>query len=275
MIADKTLGLRLRERIKLGKDTYTIVGITSGMVSIAAATALVSLPSGTRRRFSSTCRARPSVWSGRRRPERAASADDIFRSQPLLEQATRSPHGATPGRGSARNSAPWSCGSLPARTCRAWQTTISELGGRLRLYPGRTRGSPVEGHGGQGPQADWGVPGLLTIISAIIMALILYTLTLDKLHSIALLKLIGAPNRVILGLILQQAIVLGAARLRDRVSGRAEALSVLSPAGHPHRRRPASTGRHRAGDFRALQFPGDLAGDAGRAQRGADGMTCP
>ena len=41
------------------------------------------------------------------------------------------------------------------------------------------------------------------------MALILYTLTLDKLHSIALLKLIGAPNTVILGLILQQAIALG------------------------------------------------------------------
>jgi len=50
---------------------------------------------------------------------------------------------------------------------------------------------------------------LLTIIAAIIMALILYTLTLDKLHSIALLKLIGASNRVILGLVLQQAIVLG------------------------------------------------------------------
>jgi putative ABC transport system permease protein len=50
---------------------------------------------------------------------------------------------------------------------------------------------------------------LLTIIAAIIMALILYTLTLDKLHSIALLKLIGAPDRTILSLILQQAIVLG------------------------------------------------------------------
>jgi putative ABC transport system permease protein len=50
---------------------------------------------------------------------------------------------------------------------------------------------------------------LLTVIAAIIMALILYTLTLDKIHSIALLKLIGAPNRVILGLILQQALILG------------------------------------------------------------------
>lgn len=50
---------------------------------------------------------------------------------------------------------------------------------------------------------------LLTIIAAIIMALILYTLTLDKIYSIALLKLIGAPKSVILGLILQQALSLG------------------------------------------------------------------
>jgi putative ABC transport system permease protein len=41
------------------------------------------------------------------------------------------------------------------------------------------------------------------------MALILYTLTLDKLHDIALLKLIGARNGVILGLIVQQALLLG------------------------------------------------------------------
>jgi putative ABC transport system permease protein len=50
---------------------------------------------------------------------------------------------------------------------------------------------------------------LLIIVSAIIMTLILYTLTLDKLHDIAMLKLIGARNSVILGLIMQQAILLG------------------------------------------------------------------
>ncbi|MCA9172457.1 MAG: hypothetical protein KDB23_32555, partial [Planctomycetales bacterium] len=50
---------------------------------------------------------------------------------------------------------------------------------------------------------------LLTVIATIIMALILYTLTLDKIHSIALLKLIGASNVVILGMILQQALLLG------------------------------------------------------------------
>lgn len=50
---------------------------------------------------------------------------------------------------------------------------------------------------------------LLIIVSAIIMALILYTLTLDKLHDIAMLKLIGAKNSVILGLIMEQALLLG------------------------------------------------------------------
>ena len=42
------------------------------------------------------------------------------------------------------------------------------------------------------------------------MALIIYTLTLDKIHDIAMLKLMGARNGVIVGLILQQALLLGA-----------------------------------------------------------------
>ena len=51
---------------------------------------------------------------------------------------------------------------------------------------------------------------LLIIISTIIIALIIYTLTLDKIRDIALLKLIGARNGVIGGLILQQALLMGA-----------------------------------------------------------------
>ena len=50
---------------------------------------------------------------------------------------------------------------------------------------------------------------LVTMLRSIIMALILYTPPLDKLHYIALIKLIGAPNPVILSLILQKAILLG------------------------------------------------------------------
>lgn len=51
--------------------------------------------------------------------------------------------------------------------------------------------------------------GLFRVLLIIIMALILYTLTLDKIRDIALLKLMGARNSLIVGLILQQALLLG------------------------------------------------------------------
>ena len=50
---------------------------------------------------------------------------------------------------------------------------------------------------------------LLLIVSAVIIALILYTMTMDKLREIATLKLIGASDRTIIGLILQQALAMG------------------------------------------------------------------
>ncbi len=50
---------------------------------------------------------------------------------------------------------------------------------------------------------------LLVIVSAVIIALIVYTLTMDKLRPIATLKLIGAPDRTIISLIVQQALSMG------------------------------------------------------------------
>jgi len=50
---------------------------------------------------------------------------------------------------------------------------------------------------------------ILIIVSAVIISLIIYTLTMDKLRSIATLKLLGAPDWTIIGLIVQQALTLG------------------------------------------------------------------
>jgi len=50
---------------------------------------------------------------------------------------------------------------------------------------------------------------ILAIVSAAIVAFIIYTLTMDKLREIAVLKLIGTRNRTIAAMIMQQAIVLG------------------------------------------------------------------
>lgn len=51
---------------------------------------------------------------------------------------------------------------------------------------------------------------ILTIVSAAIVAFIIYTMTLGKIREIAVLKLIGTHNRTIASMILQQALGLGA-----------------------------------------------------------------
>jgi len=50
---------------------------------------------------------------------------------------------------------------------------------------------------------------ILAIVSAAIVAFIIFTLTLGKIHEIAVLKLIGTRNRTIAWMILQQSLALG------------------------------------------------------------------
>ena len=49
---------------------------------------------------------------------------------------------------------------------------------------------------------------LLVVVSIVIIALIVYVLTIEKIRSIATLKLIGAPNHVIVRMILEQSLAL-------------------------------------------------------------------
>ncbi len=50
---------------------------------------------------------------------------------------------------------------------------------------------------------------ILAVVSAAIVAFIIYTLTMGKIREIAVLKLIGTKNRTIVSMILQQAVGLG------------------------------------------------------------------
>ena len=50
---------------------------------------------------------------------------------------------------------------------------------------------------------------ILALVSAAIVAFLIYTLTMDKIREIAVLKLIGTRNRTIAAMIVQQALVLG------------------------------------------------------------------
>jgi putative ABC transport system permease protein len=206
MVADKSLGLQLNERIKLGKDTYTVVGITSGMASTnGEGMAFLTVWDSQAVQFDTPGEA---VRLQRAARQRRSRADDMFLSQPLLTEHLARPTEELPAVASPELSAvvvrvsPGADPVTVAATISAWPdvSVFTKAEQETLLLQGMVDKS----------RRQLGMfRTLLTIIAAIIMALILYTLTLDKLHSIALLKLIGAPNRVILGLILQQAIVLG------------------------------------------------------------------
>ena len=50
---------------------------------------------------------------------------------------------------------------------------------------------------------------ILVIVSTIIIALIIYTMTLEKMKEIAIMKLIGIPNSLIVKMIVQETLILG------------------------------------------------------------------
>jgi putative ABC transport system permease protein len=103
---------------------------------------------------------------------------------------------------------------------------------------------------------------ILSVVSAAIVAFIIYTMTLGKIREIAVLKLIGTRNRTIAGMILQQALGLG---LIGFVVGKVAAtlwapvfpkVCVAAPA------TPSRPDRHH-GDLRAGQHAGHPGGAQG------------
>jgi len=207
MIADASLGLPLGGRLKFGKDYYDVVGLTKGMTSA----------SGDGMAFFSVADAQaiqsdePAEALRLQRSTRVARllGQDFARQQPGLVTTV---------------------GGLAANLPDVLPPTVNAV--MLKLAPGaeaRAIADTIQGWPDltvytQAQERELLVCGyvdrarrqlglfrlVLVVVSTIIMTLILYTLTLDKTHDISMLKLIGARNRVIVGLILQEALLMGA-----------------------------------------------------------------
>jgi len=206
LIADRSLGLELGERIKLGKETYTVVGLTANMISSAGdGIAFVTTSDAMAIQFDTAGEAvRLEREARRSRGER----DEVGRKQPVLLEQSHKPSADLPPISPPQMSAVLVT-VAPGHDARQVAATIAAWGDVTVHSHDDQRNLLLEGSVEKIRRQIGLFRILLTAIAAIIMALILYTLTLDKLHSIALLKLIGAPNRVVVGMILQQALVLG------------------------------------------------------------------
>jgi putative ABC transport system permease protein len=207
MIADQSLGLPLGARLPLGKDVYEVVGLTRGMVGSGgdglgfftardAQAIQFDLPGD-------------AVRLERQARRTRTGAEDLGRVQPLLLERSAGPAAGIPALSPPVVSAVMitlatgaDAGAVAATIARWPDVTVYTTAQQKELL--------LAGMVDKARRQLGLFRVLLILISTIILALIIYTLTLDKLHDIAMLKLIGARNRVIVGLILQQALLIGA-----------------------------------------------------------------
>ena len=206
MIADQSLGLALGQKIRLGKDLYEVVGLTRGMVgtggdgltffTVSDALAIQFDQPGEAIRLERAARRQrvEAIDLGRMQPLLLDRAEGLARGIPALAPPQASAILVTLEPGTSETSVRQTLENWPDIAVFSTQEQrdllLSGMVDKARRQLGLFR-------------------ALLIIISTIIIALIIYTLTLDKIRDIALLKLIGARNGVIGGLILQQSLLMG------------------------------------------------------------------
>lgn len=198
IVADRKLGLRPGDVVPLGTERFTVVGTTAGAVDSGGNPLVyMALADAQKVQFEQDRRAITAAAAANlRRLERAGYAgEQANRLLPLLA-----------GGSSTINAvlvtlAPGADRAAVAQHIRDWlylnvYTTDEE---RALMLEGRlSRMSAVLGL----------FRTLLLIVSIVIIALIVYVLTIEKIRSIATLKLIGAPNALIVRLIMTQSLLL-------------------------------------------------------------------
>ncbi len=198
-VADIASGFALGERIQIRRNTFTVVGLTRRMVSSSGdPMVFVALKDAQEAQF---LKDNDAIWQSRRRTE----ANPAFNrpSVPgLLDAVIASQSSNAFVNAVLVTLEPGHSADEVAESVRRWK--------RLTVY---TRAEMEEILIGKliatsSKQIAMFLV-ILAVVSAAIVAFIIYTLTMDKIREIAVLKLIGTRNRIIASMILQQALALG------------------------------------------------------------------
>jgi putative ABC transport system permease protein len=206
MLADESLKLPLGEKIKFGKDIYTVVGLTHAMTSPNGdGMAFFTLADAQAIQFDNSGEA---IRLERQARYARALNIDFGKTQPHTVERALGLSSQIPALGPPLISAVI-VKVQPGINPEQVRSIIAKWPDVSVYSTEQQKELLVKGIVERARKQLLMFRVLLMIVSAVIMALIIYTLTLDKLHDIAMLKLIGARNTVILGLILQQALLLG------------------------------------------------------------------
>ena len=198
-LADIAAGFRVGERIRIRKNEYVVVGLTSRMVSSGGdPMVFIPLRDAQEAQFLKDSDA---ILQQRRR----TAANPVFNrpgAPDVLDAVIASQTSSSSVNAILVRVAPGVSADKVAESIRRWK--------RLQVYTAAQMEDILVGKLIATSSRQIGMfLVILAIVSAAIVAFIIYTLTLGKIREIAVLKLIGTRNRTIAAMIVQQSLGLG------------------------------------------------------------------
>ena len=198
-VADIATGFQLGDAVKIRRNHYTVVGLTRRMVSSSGdPMVFIPLKDAQEAQF---LKDNDAIWQSRRRTE----ANPVF-NRPgvpgLLDAVVASQSTNAFVNAVLVTLKPGQEPEEVAESIRRWK--------RMTVYTRAQMEGILVGKLIATSAKQIGMfLVILAVVSAAIVAFIIYSLTMDKIREIAVLKLIGTRNRTIAAMILQQALALG------------------------------------------------------------------
>lgn len=206
MIVDASLGLGIGEKLMLAGEHYRVVGLTrNALTSGGDSVAFMTVSDAELVAFDQPPEA--AVLERQRVVERLRRTD-LGRGQPALEDLATDPRWRAP----ALASPPVAAVLVEADPHRLAEVReVMRSWGDVSVYSQSEEEALLLGGVVQRARMQIGLfTAILTLTAAVIVMMVMYNLTLEKTHDLAVLKLMGAPKPRLLGLVLQQAWLLGA-----------------------------------------------------------------
>ncbi|HSQ13475.1 MAG TPA: ABC transporter permease [Candidatus Deferrimicrobium sp.] len=199
MVLDRKAGIPIGTRIPMGRIIFTVVGLTEGIVSSSGdSTAYVSLQDAQELQF---VKANEAVRNERARLQADLNANPALAavSVTALASITQNTHLAN---AILVRLEPWADAKEIAARIERWNhyramTTVEQEEVLAKNVIERAR------------QQIMLFRIILLMVSTVVIALIIFTMTMEKTRDIATLKIIGAPNLKIGALIMQESLSLG------------------------------------------------------------------
>ncbi len=199
-VADIAAGFKLGDRLTIRRNHYTVVGLTRRMVSSNGDPMIyIPLKDAQEAQF---LKDNDAIWQSRHR----TAANPAFNrpgAPGLLDAVIASQSANSFVNAVLVTLKPGHSADEVAQSIRRWK--------RLTVYTRAQMEAILVGKLIATSAKQIGMfLVILATVSAAIVAFIIYTLTMDKIREIAVLKLIGTRNRTIAAMIMQQALALGA-----------------------------------------------------------------